>query len=109
MSEICKCCGQTIPPRRAVLNAEQLFAALTAEGRRREVYRAQDGSWWVTYGGGQTTLEAVQELHRAGKIQSVFSNCPSDAYHVGRTIDMPRTLAARQAARNRSITVYVGD
>lgn len=110
----CPTCGQPLPKNvRLLLDAAQLLQILTSGEPHREVYRG-DGTnqWFVTYGGGEASAEAVQELVAAGKIRSLYSNCPNDAYHVGRTIDMEATVAARQKIpghAKRSIIVYVED
>ena len=90
----CPTCGQE--RGRVVLGTFALLDILTNGTPHREVYRAQGGGWFVTYGGGEAAANAVAELVRLGKINSVYSNCPTDAYHVGRTMDCERTLEYRK-------------
>jgi hypothetical protein len=88
------------------LDADALLAVLKTCLPHREVYRAQNGEWFVTYGGNQTTYDAVKQLLERGEIASVYSNCPDQAYHVGRTIDMGATMIARKSDR-RAPLVYI--
>lgn len=90
----CPTCGQTIKPKD--IEADALLDLLTNGVPHREVYMAGDGSgWFVTYGGGRVNSNAVAELVRAEKIHSVYSNCPTGAYHVGKTLDVDATTAER--------------
>lgn len=84
---------------------------LTNGTPHREVYAGRDGGWWVTHGGGEVTSHAVSELVSSGAVVSVYSDCPKDAYHVGRTLDTVRTLAARMNCHRKadSPKIYVGD
>lgn len=105
----CPTCGQLI---KSASDAEQLLDLLTRGTPHRGVYRAQNGSgWYVTYGGGQWSEEAVMWLVNSGRIRSVYSNCPNDAYHVGRTLDIERTVAERKKHRHAKDAkpVYVDD
>ncbi len=79
------------------LSAAQLLDLLRTGIPHREVYVGRDGCWYVTHGGGPTTAEAVQFLRRQQEIFSVYNTCPEDCFHVGKTIDMTTTLAARKA------------
>ncbi len=102
---ICPTCGQRVKP--VALDAVTLYRVLMHGTPHREVYRSQDGGWWVTHGGGETTAEAVQELIDTGQIQSVYNSCPGDAYHVGKTLDMDTTLAERKNGRlSKNIRIY---
>jgi hypothetical protein len=89
-------------------DARKLFEVLRNGRPHREVYHGRDGGWFVTYGGGAVSASAVRELVTAGLVASVYSNCPTDSYHVGRTLDVERTLAARRLWK-RAAHVYVGD
>ncbi len=86
-----------------------LLALLRDGNPHREVYRARDGGWFVTYGGGEVAADAVQELVRAGLVHSVYSNCPADSYHVGKTLDVERTREARRIHGKKAPLIYVGD
>lgn len=97
----CRTCGQVLPQTKA----DDLLVLLH-EGR--EVYRAQDGQWFVTRGGGPFSDDTVQRLVKAGTIQSVYSNCPKDAYHIGKTWDYDRTMALRKKV-GKVPQVFVGD
>jgi hypothetical protein len=61
--------------------------------------------WWVTYGGGQADEAAVRALVEQGKIHSVYSTCPNDAYHIGKTYDMK---ASRFTKRDRMVVYTDG-
>lgn len=100
----CTKCGQLIPNSR---NADWLLDILTNGQPHREVYRAQDGGWFVTYGGGEVSPSAVHALISRGAIVSVYSNCPNDAYHVGRTLDVEATMALRKKHGKSAAEVYL--
>src|SRR5580704_12781445 len=87
----CPTCGQPLG-----LDAEKLYALLAHGVPHREVYRAADGSWWVTYGGGMTTEQAVMALVNERRVCPRYNNLPQEVFHVGRTIDMDATLAFRK-------------
>jgi hypothetical protein len=92
--------------------AAALLDLLTNGQPHREVYIANDRSgWWVTYGGGQVDEAAVRELVAGGHIRSVYSDCPNDCYHVGRTLDVARTMEERKKHRRRKDAplIYVQD
>jgi hypothetical protein len=90
--------------------ARALLELLTHGHPHRKVYRARNGSgWYVTYRGGRVDLSAVRELFDGGHIKSVYSNCPHDAYHVGRTIDVDRTIADRKKPGRDAPLVYIDD
>jgi hypothetical protein len=93
------------------MDAEQLLDMLTNARPHREVYRAQDGGWFVTYGGGEVLEATVQQLVTDRRIVSVYSDCPNDCYHVGRTLDVARTLEERKNYRRLKDApkIYVGD
>lgn len=93
----CPTCGGSID---IVTDANELLRMLTARDKHRQVYRAANGSgWYVTYTGTRVSVLAVEALLRAGKIQSVYSDCPSDMYHVGKTLDVPATIEERKKHR----------
>lgn len=93
----CPTCGAPVrvkaPPTGS---ADWLLDILTNSIPHREVYHGQRGGWWLTYGGGEVSPEAVHELVARGAIVSVYSNCPNGSYHVGRTLDIDRTMEARK-------------
>jgi hypothetical protein len=105
----CPTCGQ--PIKRAVNDdADHLLAVLMHGNPHREVYRGRDGGgWFVTYGGGPYSERAVQELVERHQIQSVYSSIPDEAYHVGRTWDCERTMAARKKIGKAAPNYFVGD
>ena len=103
----CKTCGQLLPQKG--LNAHELVCLLKAGAPHREVYRAQGGGWFVSYGGGAVSPEVVHELISSGEIHPVYSNCPNDAFHVGRTLDVERTLEARRELGKHAPRYYVED
>jgi hypothetical protein len=99
----CSKCGQLLPDKR---DADWLLNLLT-NGENRQVYRGRDGGWWLTRGYGEVPAAAVRELLRRRLIVSVYSDCPEDAYHVGKTIDRKATIEARKVRGNRGVTIYV--
>jgi hypothetical protein len=101
---VCPTCGQQVARADEVT---WLLTVLKTAVPHREVYRGQDGHWYVTYGAGRVSPQAVEELKRCGEIVSVYSNCPNDAYHVGRTLDYERTIEARKKHGKGAPLVYV--
>lgn len=81
--------------------AERLLELLKNGQPHREVYRAQGGGWFVTYGGGETSEKAVRELVGLGLINSVYSTCADDGYHVGKTMDTVATAEERKKHRRK--------
>src|SRR5687767_11723517 len=57
----CPTCGSHLPDGKA-LGPEALLQILQHAHPHREVYRSDDGDWWVTYGGGQADPRAVRLL-----------------------------------------------
>lgn len=112
MTDYCTACGQRLP-RTWPEEEDRLRALLRGGHPHREVYRAGDGSgrWFVTYGGGEFSEQSVRALVKKGVIQSVYSNCPNDCFHVGRTLDIDRTLAERKKHRRGKDApkIYVDD
>lgn len=106
MAHCCPTCGR---PFDVKTEAEKLFELLTTGTPHRQVYRGSDGSWYVTYGGGPFSRNAVDWLVRQGRIQSVYSNCPTDAYHIGKTLDYERTMEARRRLGKKAPSYFVGD
>ena len=100
----CTKCGQLIP---SIRDAEWLLDILTNGTPHREVYHGRDGGWFVTCGGGEVSTHAVEELVRRGLIASVYNDCPKEAYHVGRTWDVKRTLEARKKLGKGAPHIYV--
>lgn len=102
---LCPACGQVLP---ADNEARRLLHLLKGEPHRM-VYLGSDGGWYVTYGGGPFSGLAVRILVERGEIQSVYNSIPDEAYHVGRTWDCERTLAARKKLGKAAPDYYVGD
>lgn len=102
----CPACGQLVPNHH---DADWLLDILTNGIPRREVYLARDGGWFVTYGGGEVSAAVVRQLYDRGAIVSKYSNCPADCYHVGKTIDFERTMAARRAKGKGAAPTYYID
>jgi hypothetical protein len=77
--------------RSGLLSADDLLRVL-AKDATLEVYRG-DGTdrWFLTRGFGETSAEAVQELATREAICPVYSTT-TDCYHVGKTIDMARSI-----------------
>ncbi len=106
----CPTCNQAVSSAFVDSEARRLLEILTNHVRHRNVYRAQNGSgWYVTQGGGPFSEKAVKKLVASRSVGSVYSDCPNDAYHVGRTYDVARTLEARKRTGNRSVDIYVED
>lgn len=100
----CSKCGQLIPNNR---DADWLLDILTNGTPHREVYHGRDGGWFVTYGGGEISFNVVRGLIDRGLIVSVYSDCPLDAYHVGRTMDIQKTMDARKKHGKGAPAVYI--
>ena len=105
MAARCSKCGQEIG---RLLDEIDLMKILQMGTPHREVYRAQKGGWFVNYGGGETSDEAVTNLVMRGEIHKVYSNC-NDTYHIGRTWDCERTMAARRKCGKAAPHYYLGD
>jgi hypothetical protein len=106
---VCPTCGGPLkkPKASPIRDADWLLGVLKGYPHR-EVYRGHNGGWWLTRGdGAEIDPDAVRELLRRGEIVSVYSDCPNDAYHVGRTLDTKRTIEARKANGNRAIMIYL--
>ncbi len=73
----------------------------------RHLYRGRDGNWYVSYGGGKVSAEVAQAVIASGEVNSVYSDCPNDSYHVGRTLDVVATTAIRKTPGNRDTKVYL--
>lgn len=96
----CPTCGGSGEIREHSLNADELLSVLTRGEPHRHVYRAAKGGWYVTYGGGDTSYEAVQELITRGAIHSVYNGEAMDqSYHVGKTLDMQRSRFGKKGLR----------
>lgn len=105
---ICPTCkGSGVTPE--IDDAERLYDILKNGVPHRSVYRSERGTWFVTHGGGQFSRGAVDRLVSSGRIQSEYSNCPTDSYHVGRTWDRERTMEARKKFGSGARNYYVGD
>lgn len=82
-----------------IRDPEELYRLLREGEPHREVYIAQGGGWYVTYGGGEVDYSAVYSLVRSGRIASVYNECPDSGYHVGKTLDVAATQAERKKHR----------
>lgn len=102
----CPTCGQNVPPKHR-LSADGLLELLLRTDHQREVYKAGGGGWWVTYGGGETTHEAVQVLLDRGAIRDKYSDLKGEVYHPGQTIDMPATMERRKREGRKAPLVYI--
>lgn len=105
----CPTCGQPIIS--STQESARLLELLTHGVPHREVYHGRDGGWFVTYGGGQFGFAVVHSLRNSGLIVSVYSDCPAEAYHVGRTLDVHRMMEERKKHRRAKDVpkIYVGD
>ena len=96
----CPTCRGSGEIREHSLNADELLSVLTGGEEHRHVYLAAKGGWYVTYGGGETSYAAVQELIRRGAIHSVYNGEAIDhCYHVGKTLDMKRSRFGKKGLR----------
>ncbi len=104
---VCPHCGQMMP-KRVSQNAEALLQLLRTE-RDRNVYRSQnDGRWYVTRGGyGPWSNDTVMGLVSNRLLSSVYSNCPSEAYHFGPTFDVEATMAQRKKYGKGTPIIFV--
>lgn len=101
---VCPTCGQHIPNTPSP--ADDLLRLLRQSKPHRQVYEGQDGGWYVSYGGGRTTRQAVDELVARGVIVRCYSD--SDGmYHVGKTLDVEATTRERKRLGNRTARVYL--
>ena len=105
MTARCSKCGQEI---NRLLDEIDLMKILEIGTPHREVYQGQNGGWFVSYGGGETSQEIVMNLVNRREIRSVYSNC-NGAYHIGRTWDYERTMAARRKYGKTALDYYLGD
>ena len=105
MAARCSKCGQEIGH---LLDEADLMKILGIGTPHRSVYLGQNGGWFVTYGGGETSHETVMNLVKRGEIRSVYSNC-NGAYHIGRTWDYERTMEARRKYGKAASDYYLGD
>lgn len=95
----CPTCGQMTPKRRKLLGREEIYELLRDGQPHREVYRGQDGGWWVTYGGGKADPHAVAYLVEQKYVASVYSSIPDEVFHIGKTLDCEATMAERKKHR----------
>lgn len=91
-----------VPPRQA----EEVLALLKSDPRR-SLYKGQDRRWYITYGGGEVPLEVVRALVATKAVNSVYSDCPDDSFHVGPTLDCEATRTIRQQPGKRHEKVYL--
>lgn len=91
--------------------AESLLNILQNGVPHRQVYRGHGGGWFVTYGHGQVSYSAVNELLTRNLISPVYSDCPNEAFHTGKTLDVAATLEERKKHRRAKDAplIYVGD
>lgn len=106
MTDICPTCGQTIMKH---INDDEgaLLHLLQTTPPHREVYRSDDGRWYVTHGGGEWSGRAVHALVLAGKVSSVYSDCPNDCYHIGRTLDTIATSEQRKRLGKKAPLIFL--
>jgi hypothetical protein len=89
--EHCPMCGQALPhfdksDPDALLRLLKLPADGSTTGpQERRVYRAADGRWFVTFGGGEWPERTVLELMARGEIRPVFNDPSMGVYNVIRT------------------------
>jgi len=92
MSDLCPTCGQPMP-RRTIASVDALVAALRVPvpqdkwPRRskksapidpgRQVYAAQDGSYFITYGGAEVGRATVKEAVAAGRLVREYPEAPN--------------------------------
>lgn len=105
--KICPACKQPITNN--LMGSDNLLRALKAEPSKRQVYITNDGRWFLSHGGGQADPAAVRKLAAQGAIQPVYSTLPNSSYHVGRTFDVERTLAARKERGNAAPNYFLDD
>jgi hypothetical protein len=91
-----------VPPR----GVDEVLELLKSDPRR-SLYKGQDFRWYITYSGGEVPLEVVQALVATKAVNSVYSDCPNDSFHVGPTLDCEATRAVRQQPGNRHEKVYL--
>lgn len=91
--------------------ARELLDLLTNGKPHRQVYRSINDIWFVTYGGGRVDASSVSELIEGRYINPAYSDCPTDMYHVGSTIDVARTTEERKKHRHAKDAplIYVED
>lgn len=87
----CPTCGQRMPQ---ITDPDQLVAVMKTEDR--QVYKGQDGNWYLTKGGGPISDWVIDGLRKAGRIRDQYSDLPNQYFTTGKTIDMQATLAARK-------------
>ena len=91
VNEHCPMCGQPLPRfDKSDPDALLLLLKMRAEGARgpqaRDVYKAADGRWRVTYGGGEWPERTVLELMARCEIRPVFNDPSMGVYNVIRTL-----------------------
>ena len=101
----CSKCGQEID---RLLDEADLMKILRFGAPHREVSQSQTGGWFVSCGGGKTSDEIVMNLVKRGEIHKVYSN-GNHTYHIGRTWDYERTMAARRKYGKAASDYYLGD
>lgn len=88
--------------------ASSLLLMLKNTQPHRELYRERNGRrFWLTYGGGPFSDRTVMELVDAGEIVPVYSTCPTEAFHVGLTIDINATIEARKKFGQNAPLIYL--
>jgi hypothetical protein len=90
-SEVCPCCGHALP-RVDESDPDELLQLLNipAEGsigpQQRDLYKAADGRWYVTFGGGEWPERTVLELMARREIRPVFNDPSLGLYIASRTM-----------------------
>jgi hypothetical protein len=102
MSNTCPTCGQQIG-----IGADKLLDLLRHGVPKREVYKGQDGRWYVTYGGGGPISDAtVRSLVERKLIQRTYATYDG-SFQVGPTIDIGATQERRKREGKKAPLVYV--
>jgi len=64
---------------RVINSPKELFETLAApseSSRERMVYEAQDGSYWVDWGGGRVPVSVLGTALTMGRLKPAFPDCP---------------------------------
>ena len=94
-------------------DAERVLHDLYAKMRNedRELYRGQNGRWYLTHGGGpfsENVVEALQKLPGIVPRYKADGRLQYDCFAYGKTIDLDETLRRRRAGEiHKRARVYV--
>jgi hypothetical protein len=80
------------------VEASELLHMLTDMKPHREVYWSPKSRIWCLTRGSWYNVppHAIQELYQLELISPVYSSCPHDSYHIGRTVDCEATIEERK-------------